>query len=389
MNILVVSNLFPPHAVGGYEVACETFARRFPRDRVTVLTTHYGLPGPTVEGDVIRVLPNVFGRWPEGETELPRGWRRFFTPEVFGTATQWIRKIRPDVCYVWNLAGLSLAPAVAARLASVPVAFHFEDNWLPDVAFHPRKPLEQVKRLLGAPFTFPGKTGAIFVSDFLRRSYCSQGFTFAENTVIHNGVEGASVPEFANEYPPSGTRPMRLLFVGRIVPEKGVEILLEAMRIAQHGAPGSLALSIGGFGPVPYVQKLQQLASRDGADVRWLGRLGRDALENVYRDHDVAVVPSVWEEPFGLVAVEAMAAGLPVVATRSGGLPEIVRHGFNGCLVPPNDASALYHSLMAFVDDPGLRRTLAQQAARDVRDRFDAHRRAYEARTFLDRVVNS
>jgi glycogen synthase len=386
MNILVVSNLFPPHAVGGYERACEAFVREFTHDTVTILTTSYGCTEPLIDGDVMRVLPNIFGTWPDGATHLPRGWRRFFTPAVFRVVLESVRKIKPDVCYMWNLGGLSLAPVISARVASVPVAYHLEDNWLPDIAFHPIQKIEWTKRVLGATPVFRGRTGAIFVSDFLRRSYHAQGFSFRCSTVVHNGIYPTEVTK-NRASPPA--HPLRLLFAGRIVPEKGIEVLLDALHLAQSSAPNQFSLSIAGFGPTPYVEEMQRRASNNGLDVRWLGRLDRETLAGVYAAHDIALVPSTWEEPFGLVAIEAMAAGLPVVAARSGGLPEIVRSGFNGYVVPTNAPGALCDALMLFLRDPELVSRLGQQALSDVRARFDLRPLAAQARLFLEQLVTA
>jgi glycogen synthase len=387
MNILVVSNLYPPHTVGGYEAACAAFVQEFTHDRVTILTTSYGSTGATIDGDVFRVLPNIFGTWPDGETHLPRGWRRFFTPEVFQLSLQCMRKVKPDVCYVWNLAGLSLAPIVSARMASVPVVYHFGDHWLPDTVFHPLKQIEWAKRILGAPPIFRGKSGAIFVSDFLRRSYSSQGFSFPRSTVIHNGIRNQDLIDGRRAR--AADKPIRLLFAGRIVPEKGIELLLDGLQRAEERAPGSFSLSIAGFGPISYVDDLRRRSNDRRMDVRWLGRLTREEIARAYAEHDIVVVPSVWEEPFGLVAIEAMASGLPVIATRSGGLPEIIRSGFNGYLVPSNDPQALCDALLQFANDPSLADRLGRQALTDVRARFHLKTLASQARSFIGQLVDS
>jgi len=286
---------------------------------------------------------------------------------------------------VWNLAGLSLAPVVSARLASAAVAYHFEDHWLPDIRFHPVKAVEKTKGMLGTPVTFWGRTGAIFVSEYLRNSYASQGYSFRNDAVIYNGVDPKARSE---DRGPSlnAAAPIRFLFVGRLVPEKGVEVLLDAFVQAREKTARTLQLSVVGNGPEPYVEALQG-RHNVGADVDWLGRLSREEIDNLYTSHDVAVVPSTWEEPFGLVALEAMAAGLPVIATRSGGLSEIVRPDFNGVLVPRNDASALSEALLTFANDESVVRKYGQNAASDTKARFDAGRLAGLARTFLEQVA--
>jgi glycosyltransferase involved in cell wall biosynthesis len=84
----------------------------------------------------------------------------------------------------------------------------------------------------------------------------------------------------------------------------------------------------------------------------------------------VVVVPSTRPEPFGLVALEAAAAGLPVVATAHGGLPEIIRHEETGVLVAPKDPSALAMALRRLADDPGAAAAMGAAAAADVASRF-------------------
>jgi glycosyltransferase involved in cell wall biosynthesis len=85
----------------------------------------------------------------------------------------------------------------------------------------------------------------------------------------------------------------------------------------------------------------------------------------------VVVAPSLWQEPFGLVAVEAMAAGKPVIASRTGGLADIVRDGESGLLVPPGDAPALAAALERLLDDIALRRAMGARARQIAAAEYD------------------
>ncbi|MCP4640889.1 MAG: glycosyltransferase family 4 protein [bacterium] len=102
-----------------------------------------------------------------------------------------------------------------------------------------------------------------------------------------------------------------------------------------------------------------------------LGRFRQDEMQNVYRQADVCVVPSVWEEPFGLVAVEAMAVGRPVCASRVGGLQHIVRHDETGFLFDRGDAAGLASCLERLLDDAALRERMGTTAREVAEDEYD------------------
>jgi glycosyltransferase involved in cell wall biosynthesis len=148
----------------------------------------------------------------------------------------------------------------------------------------------------------------------------------------------------------------RFLFVGSLVPEKGPQVLLAAFREAARERP-DLTLSFAGTGPRAYVAELQ--ASAAGLPVRFLGRLDRAAVTATYREHDALVLPSIWDEPFAVVPLEAMALGLTVVATAAGGTAEAVEHERTGLLVPPRDPAALAAAILRLSADPRLHAALA------------------------------
>jgi glycosyltransferase involved in cell wall biosynthesis len=112
----------------------------------------------------------------------------------------------------------------------------------------------------------------------------------------------------------------------------------------------------------------------------------RDDVAPLLASSSVAVVPSTWEEAFGLTVVEAMAAGVPVVATRVGGIPEIVRDGVTGRLVPPGDEAALAAAIAEILDQPGAAAGRAEAARREVRTRFTVARVADELAGLLARA---
>jgi len=151
---------------------------------------------------------------------------------------------------------------------------------------------------------------------------------------------------------------LRLLFVGRIYPQqKGLEHLLNALKILAIRWKLHLTL-VGEDGGG--LERVHALARTLGVEesVTFTGRLPRSELIRAYQAADVFVLPSLFE-PFGIVLLEAMAAGLPVVASRVGGIPDVVEEGKTGLLVEPGNSRALAETLEGLLSDPGLRRRMA------------------------------
>jgi glycosyltransferase involved in cell wall biosynthesis len=197
----------------------------------------------------------------------------------------------------------------------------------------------------------------------------SKGFT----GMLCNLGLGVDVERFGRADPPGGDADhaaLRVGYVGRLEPHKGVDVLVEA--IAR--VPGAVLEIVGGG---PERDRLDRLIHRLalGERARIAGFTTPAELPAVYRRFDVVVVPSLetpgWVEQFGRVAVEAMASGVPVVASSSGSLPEVV--GEAGVLVPPGDPEALAAALAHLAADPERRAELARRGrARAQRWSWDA-----------------
>ncbi|MEV6301570.1 glycosyltransferase family 4 protein [Actinoplanes sp. NPDC051861] len=243
----------------------------------------------------------------------------------------------------------------------------------------------------------------IVCSDYMKREVGRLFDVHATRAdVVHNGVDALrwrarprAVAAARSRY--AGDGPL-VSYAGRLVYEKGVQHLLAAVPMLRQGFPG-LRVVIAGDGP--YRRELEALAS---PGVTFAGFLGGHELTALMGASDCYVVPSIYE-PFGMVALEAAAAGTPVAVSDTGGLTEIVEHGVTGVKFAPADPAALAWVTGEVLGNRDYARTLAQQAHQRVRTDFnwptiatrtttvyraaqatDAHRVSREAETLLAHV---
>jgi phosphatidyl-myo-inositol alpha-mannosyltransferase len=180
--------------------------------------------------------------------------------------------------------------------------------------------------------------------------------------LLFNGIE---VDRFAKAVPAASAGPT-IFFVGRHEQRKGLTVLLDSLR---H-LPADVRLWVGGTGP-----QTDGLRARHGGDPRieWLGRLSDEDVAARMRGADVFCAPSLHGESFGVVLLEAMAAGAVVVASSLDGYANVATDGVDALLVPPGDAEALARALQRGLSDGRLRRDLVAAAEARAQDFSMAH----------------
>jgi glycosyltransferase involved in cell wall biosynthesis len=179
-------------------------------------------------------------------------------------------------------------------------------------------------------------------SQWTKRRLEAEGIQRVE--VVWNGVPVREVRR------PLGDPPV-VAFAGRLVPEKGADLLVEAFAKVVARIPKARLLIVG---EGPERRRIEAKIGKLGLGSRaaLLGHLCQKELEERFADAWVQVVPSRWEEPFGTVAAEAMMRGTSVVASSTGGLAEFIRDGDTGLLIPPSDVASLAEALLSLVQDP-------------------------------------
>jgi colanic acid/amylovoran biosynthesis glycosyltransferase len=205
--------------------------------------------------------------------------------------------------------------------------------------------------------------------------------------IVHCGVEDAPrlageparrVPRVPSEETrragsPAKQEKRRLLFVGRLAAVKGLPILLDAFAALRRSF--ELELLLAGDGPDRPALQAQCEALGIADCVRFLGYQSLAEVQGLLREADVFVLPS-FAEGVPVVLMEAMSAGVPVVATRIAGIPELVEHERTGLLVPPGDAGLLAEQVARLLNDPQLAGRLLAAAKQKVADEFNVHTEA-------------
>ncbi|MEL7496987.1 MAG: glycosyltransferase family 4 protein [Planctomycetota bacterium] len=175
--------------------------------------------------------------------------------------------------------------------------------------------------------------------------------------------------------------------VGDVIARKGQRFLFEALPMIVREVPNFKLVLLGRFNRSErYIKQLRHQIKSESlfTRVKWLGL--RDNVQDFMAAFDLCVVPSV-EEPLGLVAMEALAAGTPVVASNTGGLPEIVDHGVNGLLAKPKDPQQLAKAIIELARDPERRLRMGEAGRATINFQFDPKRLANQVVGVYDRLV--
>jgi GT2 family glycosyltransferase/glycosyltransferase involved in cell wall biosynthesis len=422
MRVLLIVHGFPPSGTGGAELYTQRLARElqacghvvavFTRE-ATQHRPEYFIRDELRDGIQIRWVNNTF-------REARRFEDTYANAPISARLDAFVREFRPDVAHVHHLTCLSSTVLDTLAANGVPSILHLHDYWMlchrgqlldsslqrcsgpapdgcarcvgregaaPALAYRAGGWLRVVQR--SAPGLWPASldrgarrlvaaTGgdvrarersrrrlahmrarfehvaiAVAPSAHVKARFAAAGFPADRIVVSEYGVDGARVPR-------AGVAgPVRIGFLGSLMASKAPHLLAEAVEqlgpdgfdVSYYGAPAPY------HGDTRYADTIVARLERSGARVH--GPLPHDQVGPRLSELDVLVFPSIWEETSGIGAREALAAGVPVVAARIGGVPEFVHHEVNGLLFEPGDARDLARQLGRLRDDRALLRRLA------------------------------
>ena len=413
MRILVLSDLYPPASLGGYEVAAAEVVEALRARGHDVWVVATDAPGPAGAPD-----PRL-SRALRSRTGVGVGWRLLGEEarrqrDDRAAVDRALAAARPEVVFLWNVGGVS--HQVLARLMNgpMPTAIYVFGDWplrkfrapqdldpwaavfapRPEAAWRKaaRAALSALARLRGvgthaAPLRFDHLE---YGSRFMMESMSGAGFRArGSERLLYYGLFGEYARAVAEAAPPREAG-RALLFVGRLWEAKGLHTVIEALGILRRRGDERATLTVAGPEEHPdYAAALRRRAEELGVAgrVRWAGAVPRERLLPLYRSHDVLVFPSIYQEPFGIVQLEAMAAGCVVVGTGTGGSAEILEPDANALVYRAGDAPQLAERLTRLFAEPALCARLRDGGRRTVRTRFLGSRMVDEIETHLGAIV--
>ncbi|MBC7807508.1 MAG: glycosyltransferase family 4 protein [Akkermansiaceae bacterium] len=292
--------------------------------------------------------------------------------------------------------------AIAGKLARVPVVWHVRDHiapqYLPSLMVRTLRTLS--KRVPKHVICNSRSTLlSLFGND---EAATARGESTGRYTVVPDCVDetflGVPEPTVRTEWrTESDARPLYIVIVGRLARWKGQHVFLDAAKIVSNtlaaekttAVPDLRFVIAGGalFGEDAYEAEVKAQAKRDlhpGA-VEWRGNIAD--VPRLLAESDLLVHASITPEPFGQVIIEGMAAGLPVIATRGGGVPETIENGRTGLLVPMGEADALAEAMLTFLRDPKAATQIGRNGWHEVRKRFLPRRTATDIETVYDNLL--
>jgi spore coat protein SA len=306
------------------------------------------------------------------------GYKTFTASQVYGfVAAVRASRLRPDVVLVYNRFQTAMWATRMARRSSIVL---FMDNEhlsnISDARLH--RVFKNVD-VIAVPSNFLGNT--------ITQRRCGPSEMVV--TLRHGISSDVFFPgnrSYCLEEQP------QILYVGRLVPEKGVHLLIQAFKLLLNEYPNAELTIAGGawFGSESrssYIASLESLTVGIETQISFLGSVSHRDLPELYRNANLFVMPSIWREVHGQVNLEAMATALPIITTRRGGIPECV--GDTAVLLDEVDVESLLSAMQKIVNCPQIARSMGERARNRAIARFGWRVLMPEYRSFLEALRSS
>jgi len=385
MRILFLTNMYPPHDVGGYEQICQevTDGLKGRGHEITILTSRFGVDpaGITSQDGVSRTLhlQGTLNYYQPVDFFLRRSSKEKFN---LLKLQKTIDEFRPDIVFVWGMWLLSLnLPYWIEQWMPGRIVYYIASYWPMDEDPHTaywrlparryiteqfKKPLRQLafsrlRREKYPPALLFNRT--LCCSEYVRDKLVDAAKLPASADVLHIGIDPKPFAEFSKKNKPAENETLHLIYFGRLIEDKGAHTAVEAVGLLkQRGFSDQIELTILGSGHPDYEARLHNLISEFGiaGQVKFIGKIPREEIPSLLSKFDVFLFTSIWPEPFGRTIIEAMLAGLIVIGSDVGGSREIFNDYDNDLLFPAGDANALASRITLLLDGAKDKQQLVQ-----------------------------
>ncbi len=420
MRILVVTHLYPPYLGGGTDARCEvvTNALRERGHSVRVLTSNHGLSSEQRDAEIQRrlILADFL------DHPAVEGYLALRRVEAANQAVlrENIEEFRPELIHVWSLQGLGKSLLLGLRESRLPLVFDVADRWVADelrsdpwLAWWNRERAPFVNALARGVLELAGQRDRLdqtvptrlrtwgrrlkdlyqspdvpaneeaplvrsllfercyFASQALKAATRRAGFAVDHGEVIYPGIPAE---KFALPLRPQNAGLKRFLIVAPLSLEHGILTALEALRLLK-AAKLPATLGVYGSGSSEFMAQMRSFVVKHQLSVEFLAASTMDrGAAAIYGQYDAFLHTSEWDEPQLQAPLEAMASGLPVVASVAGVGAEIFRHGETALTYTPGNPAELAQRIQDLALQPALRAQMAENAQNEVMTTFHEHR---------------
>lgn len=404
MKLLFLSNLYPPYYIGGYEQLCYDVANGLvKRDHdVHVLTSTYGLKSPTLEDSIHRVLRLRGDIYSPQRKPLPRLLVENYIN--IRAARKIIKAIKPDLIYIWNMGGLPRVILDEIQGYNIPVVYHLSDYWLVhqegegrflESRFFKMPLLRDIlkfflcrARIISR--TLPEIKYASCSCVALKRRLAEKNVLIQNAEVTYEGIPLDIFPRREFDKFNFNKQEVRMIYAGQLSRHKGLHtVILALSKLINEMACKNIHLSIIGRAVPGYSDHIMSLIRRNRLVeyITFYEPVPREKLGSIFAEQDLFIFPSVWEEPWSLILLMAMACGLAVVATQTGGSKELLEDGENCLTFMAEDENNLADQIERLIVSPELRKRISIKGQRRVRDNFGIEKMVNKVEILLNLAV--
>jgi glycosyltransferase involved in cell wall biosynthesis len=407
MKILFLTNLYPPHVIGGYETLCmEAVEGLMMRGHeASVLTSTYGYDREFSEGNIHRLLSL------EGDLQFYKIKDAWTYPQRNQRNVNHLRRLiaeqNPDLVFIWGMWNLSNRLALEAeRLMGSHVVYYLANPWPIEANMHQQfwdaPATSFLKNIAKKILRIPAR---IILRDewqkislkFEHAPCCSAaqrdqlleaGVPLKDAPVIYEGVDLSAYLAQAEKRTHQESEILSLVFVGILAEHKGVHTTLEALNQLPAKNRKRVHLTILGKGHGQYVERLHRLVDEYqlAEYVTFQSPIPRNELPEFLGRFDVLLLTSIWAEPLARIMQEGLASGMVVIGSANGGTAETIVHNENGLLFKAGDANELADRINLLLDQPAKRRRLADGGVHTAKQRFDINVMVSELEKYLEQV---